>query len=78
VRKLTNVEKRELEKLPAQLEALEAEQETLAAKLADPTFYQKEPAEAPKVKARLEAIEQETATAFTRWEELEALRVAGA
>ncbi len=72
LKKLTNKEQRELETLPAQIEKLEAEQAQLAARLADPAFYKTEAAEFAKVKARLDALEAEHATAFARWEELAA------
>ena len=75
-RKLTGKEQRELETLPSRIETLETEQAALTAKLADPGFYQREPGTAPAVKARLTAIEQEIATVFARWEELEATRAA--
>jgi len=75
-RKITQKELRELEALPKRIEELETEQVELTAKLADPRFYQREPGAAPEVKQRLETIEQEIATAFARWEELEAIRVA--
>jgi len=75
-RKITQKELRELEALPKRIEALEAEQAELTAKLADPGFYQREPGAAPAVKQRLEAIEQEVSTAFSRWEELETVRAA--
>jgi ABC transport system ATP-binding/permease protein len=73
-RKLNNKEQRELETLPAKIEALEQEQAELTAKLADPAFYQREPGAAAKVKARLDDIEAEHASTFARWEELEAVR----
>ncbi|HEX2853838.1 MAG TPA: ATP-binding cassette domain-containing protein [Opitutaceae bacterium] len=73
-RKLTNKEQRELETLPKQIETLEKEQAELTSKLGDPAFYKSEPASFTKVKARLDAIEREHATAFARWEELEAAR----
>jgi len=73
-RKLTPKEQRELEALPPQIEQLEAEQADLAAKLADPGFYQREPGAGRTVKVRLAAIEHEVAATFARWEELEALR----
>uniref|UniRef100_UPI0040493D28 ATP-binding cassette domain-containing protein n=1 Tax=Cephaloticoccus sp. TaxID=1985742 RepID=UPI0040493D28 len=71
-RKLTNKEKRELETLPAKIEALENEQAELGLKLSDPDFYKNESAQFAVVKRRLDAIESEHATAFARWEELEA------
>ena len=73
-RKLTNKERRELDELPAQIEAIEAEQAELGAKMADPVFYQKERSAAAAVKARLDDLERRHAVAFSRWEELEAVR----
>jgi ATP-binding cassette subfamily F protein uup len=76
-RKLTNKEKRELEGLPAQIEAYETEQASLGAKMADPVFYQRERGAAAEAKARLDELELLHASAFARWEELEALRPKG-
>jgi ATP-binding cassette subfamily F protein uup len=73
-RKLTNKEQRELETLPARIEALEQEQATLTAKLADPAFYKNEAAKFAEVRARLDGLERDHATAFARWEELEGAR----
>ena len=73
-RKLTNREQRELADLPARIEALEQEQAALTAQLADPVFYRTAGVKFAEVKARLDAIEAEHATAFARWEELEALQ----
>jgi ATP-binding cassette subfamily F protein uup len=73
-RKLTNKEQRELDALPAQIDALEAEQAELGAKLADPIFYQRERSAAAQVKARLDDLDRQHATALARWEELEAVR----
>jgi ATP-binding cassette subfamily F protein uup len=70
-KKLSNKERQELETLPAKIEALEKEQAELTAKLADPTFYKSQAAKFAEVKARLETVEREHATAFARWEELE-------
>jgi len=77
-RKLTNKEQRELEALPAQIEALETEQAELGRKMADPIFYQRERAAAAQVKARLDELDRQHAIAFARWEELEAVRTAAA
>ncbi len=77
-RKLTNKEQRELEALPAQIEALETEQAELGRKMADPVFYQRERAAAAQVKARLDELDRQHAIAFARWEELEAVRTAAA
>ena len=76
-RKLTAKERRELEELPARIEAYEAEQGRLGAKLADPVFYQRERSAAAEVKARLDELDRQHADAFARWEELEAVRAGG-
>ncbi|HVZ63595.1 MAG TPA: ATP-binding cassette domain-containing protein [Lacunisphaera sp.] len=75
-KKLSNKERQELEALPARIEALEQEQAQLTAKLTDPAFYKSQAAQFAQVRARLDALEQEHAVAFTRWEELEARREA--
>ncbi len=69
---LSYKEARELEALPVQIQTLEAEQETLAARLADPVLYQNQPQEAAVLQARTEAIEAELLGALARWEALEA------
>ncbi len=73
-RKLNNKEQRELEQLPAKIEALEKEQAELTAKLGDVTIYRRDPAGATAAKKRLDEIEVEHATVFARWEELEAAK----
>ncbi len=73
-RKLSSKEQRELDALPAQIEQLETAQAELTAKLADPSFYKSEAAKFAEVKNRLHMLEAEHATAFARWEELEAVR----
>ncbi len=73
-KKLSNKERQELETLPAKIETLEKEQTELAAKLADPAFYKSQAAKFAEVKARLEIVEREHATAFARWEQLEAAK----
>jgi ABC transport system ATP-binding/permease protein len=75
--KLSYKEVRELEALPARIEALEAEQTELAARLADPALYQNKAEEAAELQARSEAIEAELLDALTRWEALEAKATAG-
>ncbi|MHB0982446.1 MAG: ATP-binding cassette domain-containing protein, partial [Thiobacillus sp.] len=69
---LSYKEARELEALPGQIQALEAEQAALAARLADPALYQDLPQEAAALHARTEAIETELLDALARWETLEA------
>ena len=75
-KKLSGKEQKELETLPAKIEAMEQEQAQLTAKLADPAFYKKEPAKFAEATTRLAALEKEHATALARWEELEAARSA--
>jgi ATP-binding cassette subfamily F protein uup len=71
-RKLSFKEQRELDALPAAIDALETEQRALAARIAAPEFY-KEGAEAIKqALARTEALPLELAKVYARWTELEA------
>jgi ATP-binding cassette subfamily F protein uup len=70
--KLSYKEQRELEALPARIEALEAEQRDIAAQLADPAFYAREAARAGELSRRHETIEQELMTCLERWEALDA------
>ncbi len=70
--KLSYKEARELESLPGIIEALEAEQSGIAARLADPALYQTDPQAAGGLHARTEAIELELLDALARWEALEA------
>jgi ATP-binding cassette subfamily F protein uup len=73
-RRLSFKEERELEALPERITILEAEQEQIHSTLADPEFYKNRGAEAVTLNARLETIDAELLAAYTRWEELEALR----
>jgi ABC transport system ATP-binding/permease protein len=70
-RKLSNKERAELDALPKRIEALEAEQATLTATLADPAFFKKGGGEVTKATARLHEIEADLARAYARWTELE-------
>jgi ATP-binding cassette subfamily F protein uup len=73
-RKLTARERKELDGLPARIEALEKEQAEITARLADPALYRRDPSAFAQARARLEESEREHAAAFARWEELEPLR----
>ncbi|MBX7123861.1 MAG: ATP-binding cassette domain-containing protein [Opitutaceae bacterium] len=73
-RKLGSKEQKELEGLPALIEKIEAEQHELSVKLADPSFYQQPGAVVAATRARVFELEAAHATAFARWEELEALK----
>ncbi len=71
-RRLSFKEKRELEELPAHIEALEKEQAELNAKIADPAFYRDETPETVQgVRDRIDAIAPELDAAFERWTALE-------
>jgi ATP-binding cassette subfamily F protein uup len=69
-RKLSYKEQRELDALPARIEALEAEQKALGALLADAALYAKEPDRAASAQARYAAIDDELLRALERWEAL--------
>jgi ATP-binding cassette subfamily F protein uup len=70
-RKLSYKEKRELESLPALIEALEAEQAQLHVRLADPAFYRQDGQEIAVATKRVEALGAELDAAYRRWDELE-------
>jgi ATP-binding cassette subfamily F protein uup len=74
--KLSFNEARELETIPARIEALEREQGELAARLADPALYQDRTADLKALGARHAQIEEELLGLLARWEELEAARAA--
>lgn len=70
-RKLSFKEQKELDALPLKIERLEAEQEALAADLADISFYQKDQAEIEKATKRSQDLVEELLQAYQRWEYLE-------
>ena len=70
-RKLSYKEARELEELPARLAVLEAEQQAITQRLADPALYQSQPQEAQTLSSRLAAIDDELTALLERWEALE-------
>jgi ATP-binding cassette subfamily F protein uup len=71
-------EQKELDGLPARIEALETEQATLATLLGDPDAYRREPDRVKLAQGRFAQVERETAEAYARWEALEAKRSASA
>lgn len=75
-RKLSFKEERELEALPDKISSLEEEQQQIHATLADPDFYKSGGAEVASLNTRLEALDAELSSAYTRWEELEEIRSA--
>jgi ATP-binding cassette subfamily F protein uup len=69
--KLSFNETRELERLPGEIEALEAEQADLQQKLLDPNAYRDEPKLAAHWQARIEEIDMGLLEKLERWETLE-------
>ena len=70
-RKLSYREQRELESLPQRIEALESEQRSIEAALADGSLYASDHLRAAELGQRLSAIEDELLQALERWEALE-------
>jgi ATP-binding cassette subfamily F protein uup len=70
--KLSYKEQRELEELPARIEALEAEQKVLSDELAGTELYTATPQRVPQVQARYAQIEDELMQLLERWEALAA------
>ncbi len=69
--KLSFKEKKELESLPAHIEALEAEQARLQNESASSAFYKESAAHIKGVLARIDAIGRELETVLARWVELD-------
>jgi ABC transport system ATP-binding/permease protein len=67
-RKLGYKEQRELEALPARIEALEQEQKAIQAELAAGAVYREDAARAAQLVQRSERIEEELMEALERWE----------
>lgn len=69
-KKLSYKEQRELEQLPARIEALEQEQATLQVRIGAADFYRGAKEDIAAVLARLQSLEGELAQAYSRWETL--------
>jgi ATP-binding cassette subfamily F protein uup len=69
-RKLGYKEQRELDALPARIDALETEQRAIDAQLADGSLYASDPPRAAALAARHAQIEEELMGALERWEVL--------
>jgi len=69
-RKLGYKEQRELEALPARIDALEQEQKAIQAELSAGAVYRDDPARAAQLAQRSEQIEEELMAALERWEAL--------
>ena len=68
--KLSYKDQRELDGLPARIEALEAEQKALGELLGGVEIYQGDPARLAEVQKRYAALDDELLAAMERWEEL--------
>mgnify|MGYP006271956771 CR=1 FL=1 len=71
-KKLSFKEQRELEQLPEQIAALEAEQTSITEKLADPELYRTRPDEVQRLNQRFSEIDQLLMDSLERWESIEA------
>ncbi len=71
--KLSSNEKKELEKLPQEIEILEKEQADISAQFSNPDIYREQPELVKKLQARVTEIEAEIETKMERWEKLEKL-----
>jgi ATP-binding cassette subfamily F protein uup len=73
-KKLSYKDQRELDALPPKIEQLESERNALQAQMGTPQFYQQDKGAIATAQARLAQLDTELATAYARWEALEALR----
>jgi ATP-binding cassette subfamily F protein uup len=76
-RRLSYKERRELEAIPGQIEALEAQQRAIEAELADGTVFTQDPQRAAELARRHAQIEADLMSTLERWEALSALERAG-
>ena len=70
-KKLSYMERREFDALPAKIDALETEHRTLGATIADPAFYKQPAATITAALERSAAIERELAELYARWDALD-------
>ena len=70
-KRLSYKENRELDALPARIEALEEEQRMLERTIAGPEFYKEPTATITATLARVDALQEELVAAYARWEELD-------
>jgi ATP-binding cassette subfamily F protein uup len=73
LRTLTFREKKELEELPALIEAMEAERAGLYDALADPDFYRQDGSRIPAIRGQIAELDKEIPAAYERWELLESI-----
>jgi len=70
-KRLSYLEQREFDALPARIEALEAEQRALGEAIADPAFYKESAASIAAALDRAQQIESELAALYRRWDALD-------
>jgi ABC transport system ATP-binding/permease protein len=70
-RRLTYKENQELAALPQRIENLESEQAEIHESLADPKLYQEAGNRVAELKSRLESLETELVSLYSRWETLD-------
>ena len=75
-RKLSFKETRELEGMEAQIHAVEAEVARIEGLFADPEFFRKHAAKVNQLTHELDAAKENVPKLYSRWEELEAIKVA--
>ncbi|WP_227806842.1 ATP-binding cassette domain-containing protein [Sedimentisphaera cyanobacteriorum] len=73
-RRLSYHEKKELEKLPEQIETLEEKLSGLHSDLADPDFYKSTPEQIAKSNTRLKDLEKQLEEKYDRWQTLEQIK----
>ncbi len=72
--KISAEEKKELKTLVVKIEKIEAEQEVLYKLMGDPAFYQEAPDKIAKTTAKADALAQELAQLYKRWEIFDAMQ----
>lgn len=70
-------EQQELRALPQEIETIEQAITALRARFADPALYREHAAEVPVLQSELKGQELALATAYARWEALEARHASG-
>ncbi|MCK5831295.1 MAG: ATP-binding cassette domain-containing protein [Methylococcales bacterium] len=73
-KKLSFKEQKELDQLPARIDQLETNQEKLTILISGAEFYKQEQSKIDETLGKIKEIEQELELAYTRWDELEALK----
>jgi len=72
-RKLPFKDQRELEAMPARIQALESEQAQLQTSIGDPALFRNSPAHGAAALKRLQELDRELEEAYSRWDALESL-----